>query len=123
MSFVPSRDADRALASLQVGPLGAGACVVDRVEEGGQARVTMKSGIGVRRIVDMLSGEHPGSRRASERPVRDADDSPTPLPCRHPLRAANGLGLRAAVSHSGAGPAVVCRAAYSGTSGIPEVPK
>jgi hydrogenase expression/formation protein HypE len=55
--FVPLRDAERALGILRGHPLEGGACVVGRVMEGGAPRVTMKSTIGVRRIIDMLSGE------------------------------------------------------------------
>ena len=57
VAFVPPGEAQRALEILRAHPLGNGACIVGRVPEGGVPRVTMKSAIGVRRIVDMLSGE------------------------------------------------------------------
>jgi hydrogenase expression/formation protein HypE len=57
VGFVPPRDAERALAILRAHPLGEGACLVGGVMDGGGPRVTMRSAIGVRRIVDMLSGE------------------------------------------------------------------
>jgi hydrogenase expression/formation protein HypE len=54
--FLPTRGAERALAILRAHPLGDGACLIGTVANGA-GRVTMRSAIGVRRIVDMLSGE------------------------------------------------------------------
>jgi hydrogenase expression/formation protein HypE len=62
ISFVPAAEAARALAILQAHPLGAAACHIGSVvalPEGhvSTGLVTMRSQIGVSRVVDMLSGE------------------------------------------------------------------
>ncbi len=59
VAFVPEAEAERALAILRSHPLGREACLIGRVETkvGAQPLVTMRSRIGTRRIVDMLSGE------------------------------------------------------------------
>lgn len=53
----PPDQADAALAALRAHPLGAGAAVIGRVQNGEPGRVTMRTGFGGRRIVDMLVGE------------------------------------------------------------------
>lgn len=55
--IVPPDDADAALAALRAHPLGAGAAVIGQVADGMPGRVTMRTMIGGRRIVDMLVGE------------------------------------------------------------------
>lgn len=66
IAFVDPGDAERALAIMRLHPLGKDARVIGRVTEQkrgqgwtsqGKARVTLKTRIGVERIVDMLSGE------------------------------------------------------------------
>ena len=57
VAFVPQAAAQRALAILKKHPLGQQACLIGSVPSPGQARVVMISRIGVRRIVDRLSGE------------------------------------------------------------------
>jgi hydrogenase expression/formation protein HypE len=59
VTFVPEAEAERALTILRSHPLGKDACMVGSVEAkvGAQPLVTMRSQIGTRRIVDMLSGE------------------------------------------------------------------
>jgi len=57
VSFVPAAEADRALAILRAHPLSAGACCIGRASAHATAAVILKSRIGARRIVDMLSGE------------------------------------------------------------------
>jgi hydrogenase expression/formation protein HypE len=62
VSFVPAAEAERALAILRAHPLGANAChigCVATLQEGHlpTGLVTMRSQIGVSRVVDMLSGE------------------------------------------------------------------
>lgn len=59
VAFVPEAEAERALTILRSHPLGKEACMMGRVEAkiGAQPLVTMRSKIGTRRIVDMLSGE------------------------------------------------------------------
>lgn len=54
---VPSDEAPRALAAMRAHPLGAHAVVIGRVLEGEPGRVTMRTLVGGRRIVDMLLGE------------------------------------------------------------------
>jgi hydrogenase expression/formation protein HypE len=54
VAFVAPGHADRALAIMQGHPLGEGAAVIGTVAEG--RGITMKSRIGVARIVEMLSG-------------------------------------------------------------------
>jgi hydrogenase maturation factor len=57
VAFVPAGDAERAQALMCAHPLGAVAAQIGHVASGGAGAVTMLSRIGVRRIVDMLSGE------------------------------------------------------------------
>ncbi len=57
LAFVPAAEADRALAIMRRHPLGQDASLIGVVGEGTQGFVTLKSLIGVRRVVDMLSGE------------------------------------------------------------------
>jgi hydrogenase expression/formation protein HypE len=58
ITFVPAAQADQALAVLRAHPAGEGACRIGRVrEDGTPGQVTMTSRIGVRRILDLLSGE------------------------------------------------------------------
>jgi hydrogenase expression/formation protein HypE len=62
VSFVPAAEAEHALAILRAHPLGADACHIGSVialQEGHlpTGLVTMRSQIGVSRVVDMLSGE------------------------------------------------------------------
>ncbi len=57
VAFVPSRDAEAALALMRSHPLGAAASRIGVVTGGQAGLVTMCSSIGAERIVDMLSGE------------------------------------------------------------------
>ena len=57
ISFVPAREADRALQQLRLHPLGEQARIIGTVKEGNPGLVTLRSRIGATRIVDMLSGE------------------------------------------------------------------
>lgn len=57
IAFVPPNEADRVVEILNADSIGTGACVVGKVFESSQAVVTMRSGIGATRIVDMMSGE------------------------------------------------------------------
>ncbi len=57
IAIVAQADAERALAILRSHALGAEAAIVGKVLEDANGLVTMKSKIGVNRIVDMLSGE------------------------------------------------------------------
>lgn len=58
VAVVPSGQCAAALAALRADPLGAEACVVGRIADGGEpGRVTMRTTLGGRRIVDMLVGE------------------------------------------------------------------
>ncbi len=57
ISFLPAKEAERALQRLRAHPLGAEACIIGAVSEGDPGLVTMKSRIGATRVVDMLSGE------------------------------------------------------------------
>jgi hydrogenase expression/formation protein HypE len=54
---VPADQADASLAALRAHPFGAGAVPIGRVIEGQAGRVTMRTLMGGRRIVDMLVGE------------------------------------------------------------------
>ena len=60
-AFIPAREAERALAILRRHPLGAEAQVIGSVnavgEEGHKGLVTLRSRIGAKRVVDMISGE------------------------------------------------------------------
>jgi hydrogenase expression/formation protein HypE len=55
--ILPSAEADRALGILRAHPPGAEARLIGRVTEDPSGLVTMRSRIGVDRVVDMLSGE------------------------------------------------------------------
>ena len=55
--FVPAAEADRALLSLHSTHVGRGAVLLGNVAAGPGGRVTVKSRIGAKRILDMLSGE------------------------------------------------------------------
>jgi hydrogenase expression/formation protein HypE len=55
--ILPTGDAERALRIMRADPLGAGACLIGRVTEAASGPVTMRSRIGVSRVLDMLSGE------------------------------------------------------------------
>ena len=57
ISFIPAREADRALRQLRAHPLGTQACIIGTVKDDNPGLVTMRSRIGATRIVDMLSGE------------------------------------------------------------------
>ncbi|MEK7728266.1 MAG: hydrogenase expression/formation protein HypE [candidate division KSB1 bacterium] len=57
IAFVEKAEAARALAIMRAHALGAEAAIIGKVTEDATALVTMKSKIGVNRIVDMLSGE------------------------------------------------------------------
>jgi len=55
--IVPPAQVDAALAAMRVHPLGEGADIIGRVNQGEAGRVTMRTVFGGRRIVDMLVGE------------------------------------------------------------------
>jgi hydrogenase expression/formation protein HypE len=55
--FVPADEADRGLATLRSTRIAHGAVLAGRVTEAPGRRVTVKSRIGTKRILDMLSGE------------------------------------------------------------------
>jgi hydrogenase expression/formation protein HypE len=57
VAFVAAADVERALAILRAHEPSRGACVIGAVHAGAGGRVVMKSAIGGRRVVDMLSGE------------------------------------------------------------------
>jgi hydrogenase expression/formation protein HypE len=57
VAFVAEDDVEKALSILRSDPLGVDGVVIGRVTSGVAGMVTMKSKIGVNRIVDMLSGE------------------------------------------------------------------
>jgi hydrogenase expression/formation protein HypE len=57
ISFVPAREAERALCQMRAHPLGQQACFIGTVADDNPGLVTMRSSIGATRIVDMLSGE------------------------------------------------------------------
>lgn len=54
---VPPDEAEAALDAMRRHPLGIGAAMIGRVEQGEPGRVTMRTRFGGRRIVDMLVGE------------------------------------------------------------------
>ena len=54
---VPPDDAPAALAALRAHPLGREACLIGYASDGEPGRVTMRTLLGGRRIVDMLVGE------------------------------------------------------------------
>lgn len=57
ISFVPAAQAEHALALLRAYPCGADSCIIGSVMEERRGRVTLKTRIGIHRILDMLSGE------------------------------------------------------------------
>ncbi|HEX3881062.1 MAG TPA: hydrogenase expression/formation protein HypE [Stellaceae bacterium] len=57
VAIVPAGEAAAALAALRAHPLGADAAIIGRVRDGEPGRVTMRTGFGGSRIVDMLVGE------------------------------------------------------------------
>jgi hydrogenase expression/formation protein HypE len=57
VTFVPAREAERALTQLRAHPLGEQAQIIGTVKDDTPGLVTMRSRIGASRIVDMLSGE------------------------------------------------------------------
>ncbi|MBI4327724.1 MAG: hydrogenase expression/formation protein HypE [Chloroflexi bacterium] len=57
VAFVPARDSAKALELMRSHPLGQGACVIGVVTDESPGLVTLKSKIGARRILDLLSGE------------------------------------------------------------------
>jgi hydrogenase expression/formation protein HypE len=56
-AFIAAKDADRGLGILRSHPMGAGAAVIGKVTDNAGPLVTLKSAIGVGRILDMPSGE------------------------------------------------------------------
>ena len=57
MAFVAPEDAGRALDILHAHEVSGSACEIGEVSAGAAGRVVMKSVIGGKRVVDMLSGE------------------------------------------------------------------
>jgi hydrogenase expression/formation protein HypE len=57
VAFVPASDADRAIRTMRSGVLGAEATQIGVVTAGSPGLVTLKTQIGARRILDLLSGE------------------------------------------------------------------
>lgn len=57
VAFVPGAQAERALARLRARPEGAGAACIGTVREGRAGWVTLRSVVGVERVLDLLSGE------------------------------------------------------------------
>ena len=57
IALVPSNHAETALEALHCDPLGADARQIGRVAEPASRRVILRSALGTRRILDMLSGE------------------------------------------------------------------
>jgi hydrogenase expression/formation protein HypE len=55
--FCPDDQAEQAVAIMRRFPVSAAACLIGQVGDEGSGLVTMKSRIGVNRIVDLLSGE------------------------------------------------------------------
>ncbi len=55
--FVPEKDEKKALNLMRAHPLGKEAAVVGKVLDAAKGQVTLESKIGVRRILDMLSGD------------------------------------------------------------------
>ncbi len=56
-AFIAGKDAEKALQIMKNFPTGQNASVIGRVMDSREARVIMKSRIGTRRIIDMISGE------------------------------------------------------------------
>ena len=57
VAFVAPTEVDRTLAIMRAHSLAAAACRIGTVTEGESARVVLESSIGMRRIVDLFSGE------------------------------------------------------------------
>lgn len=57
ITFVPEKDANKALAIMKTHPLGNQATIIGKVTKDANCLVTMRSKIGANRIIDMLSGE------------------------------------------------------------------
>lgn len=57
IAFIPQKDADKALKVLHLDTEYAGACIIGDITDKNSGLVTMKTRIGVERIIDMLSGE------------------------------------------------------------------
>jgi hydrogenase expression/formation protein HypE len=57
IALVPEAEADRALGILREHPVSAGALQVGRVGAAGEARVTLRTALGTRRLLDLPSGE------------------------------------------------------------------
>ena len=57
VAFVPGEDAERALEIVRTQPVGVGARRIGVVTDRSRGLVTMKTRIGTRRVVDMMSGE------------------------------------------------------------------
>ena len=56
-AFIVAKDADRALAVVRSHVVGAGAAIIGQVAQSAAPMVTLKSAIGVNRVLDMPSGE------------------------------------------------------------------
>lgn len=57
VAFVPERDAARSLAALGAHPLGAGAARIGTVSGAARGTVVLRTSLGTRRTLDLLSGE------------------------------------------------------------------
>jgi hydrogenase expression/formation protein HypE len=57
VAFVPGDDADRALEALRAAPGGEGAARIGSVTAGGAGTVLLRTRMGTRRVLDLLSGE------------------------------------------------------------------
>lgn len=57
VAFVPSADAEQALAIVRRAPHGSGAAIIGRVEPGTTRNVLLEGLIGGTRVLDMLTGE------------------------------------------------------------------
>ena len=57
VAILPAEQAEEVLARMQAHPLGQRAAVVGQVKEAHPGIVVARTGIGGRRVVDMLSGE------------------------------------------------------------------
>jgi hydrogenase expression/formation protein HypE len=57
IAFVPSADADKALRLMRQSPYGKDARVIGEVNEKSSGLVSIKTSIGISRVLDMLSGE------------------------------------------------------------------
>ena len=57
VAVVAERDAEGVLATMRAHPLGEDAAIIGRVTEGHPGRVVLRTSLGSRRILDMLTGE------------------------------------------------------------------